>query len=329
MKGIIVNPLITRRALATIAAVGLFATALAGCNRDGGTASGSGSTGDSKATGAKVVLAVSTLNNPFFVTLRDGAVAEAEAKGISLDVSDAQNDASTQGNQLANAQAIGAKAVIVNPVDSDAVSPAVQRLVSASIPIIAVDRDVTGEKVASFISSDNVAGGRQAAEALAKAMGEKGKVLILQGVPGTSASRDRGRGFAEAIKAHSDIQVVAQQTANFDRTNGLNVTSNLMQAHPDVTGIFAENDEMALGAIQALGAKAGKDVLVLGFDGTPEGLKEIQDGRMVGSIAQQPAELGKLAVDQAVNAINGDPVDEIVPVPVTTVTKDNVAEFIK
>lgn len=328
MKGIIVNPLITRRALATIAAVGLFATALAGCNRDGG-ASGSDSTGDSKATGAKVVLAVSTLNNPFFVTLRDGAVAQAEAKGISLDVSDAQNDAATQGNQLATAQAIGAKAVIVNPVDSDAVSTAVQRLVSANIPIIAVDRGVTGAKVSSFISSDNVAGGRQAAEALAKAMGEKGKVLILQGVPGTSASRDRGQGFAEGIKAFSNIQVVAQQTASFDRTQGLNVTSNLMQANPDVTGIFAENDEMALGAIQALGARAGKDVLVFGFDGTPDGLEAIQDGRMVGSIAQQPAELGKLAVDQAVNAINGDPVDETVPVPVTSVTKDNVAEFIK
>ena len=125
--------------------------------------------------------------------------------------------------------------------------------------------------MSSFIASDNVAGGKLAAEALAEAIGESGKVIVLQGVAGTSASRERGQGFSEGIAAFPNIEVVAMQPADFDRAQGLDVATNLLQANPDVVGIFAENDEMALGAIQALGARAGQDVFVVGFDGTDDG----------------------------------------------------------
>ena len=131
------------------------------------------------------------------------------------------------------------------------------------------------------------------------------------------------------MKAFPDIKIVAKQTANFDRAAALDVTTNLLQANPGVSGVFAENDEMALGAVQALGAKAGKDVKVVGFDGTTDGLAAIKAGTMVASIAQQPAKLGQLAVEQAAKALKGDKVDATVPVSVVTVNKTNVGDFSK
>ena len=281
----------------------------------------------SSSGGDKVALLVSTLNNPFFVDLRDGAQAAAKDLGVDLMVSDAQNDSSTQQNQAQNAQSQGAKAVIINPVDSDAASPAVAPLLSSKLPVISVDRSVTGEDVTSHIASDNVAGGAQAADELAKAVGEKGKVIILQGTPGAASTRDRGDGFKKEIKKYSGIEVVAEQTANFDRAEALDVTTNLMQSHPDVVGIYAENDEMALGAIQSLGSKAGSDVKIFGFDGTEGGLKAVSNGTMVGTIAQQPKELGKKAVEAAVKAIKGESVEKTESIEVKTVTKENVADF--
>ena len=275
----------------------------------------------------KVALLVSTLNNPFFVDLRDGAQAEAKKLGVDLQVSDAQNDSSKQQDQAQNAQSQGAKAVIINPVDSDAAGPAVAPLLSSGMPVISVDRSVTGEKVTSHIASDNVAGGAQAADALAKSMGEKGEVLILQGIPGAASTRDRGKGFKDRIKKYPNIKVVAEQTANFDRAEALNVATNLLQSHPNAAGIYAENDEMALGAIQSLGAKAGKDVKVVGFDGTADGMKAIKAGTMAGTIAQQPKELGRSAVAAAVKAIKKQTVPKTEPITVKTVTAKNVADF--
>lgn len=277
----------------------------------------------------KIVIALSTLNNPFFVELRNGAIAAAKDAGVQLNVVDAQNDSATQANQLATAASGNTKAVIVNPVDSDAAASSVNALIKAGIPVIGVDRTVNGANLASLVASDNVAGGRQAAAELAKAMGEKGSVLHLQGVAGTSASRDRGTGFDEGMKAYPQITVVAKQTANFDRAAALDVTTNLMQANPGVTGLFAENDEMALGAIQALGAKAGNGVSVVGFDGTSAGLAAIKAGTLVATVAQQPAKLGQLAVELAVKAIKGETVKKTVPVEVVVVTKTNVGDFAK
>lgn len=308
-----------KKAVALVAATTLSVAGLAACGRGGDTADGGG--------GQTVYLALSTLSNPFFIQLRDGAQAEADSLGITLEVQDAQDDASTQLNQLSNALSTGAAAVIVNPVDSDAVVPGVTALIDADIPVIAVDRGVTDVDVTSFVSSDNVQGGTLAAEALANAIGETGDVIVLQGVPGSSASRARGEGFQEGISAFSNINVIATQTANFDRAEGLDVATNLLQANPGVVGIFAENDEMALGAIEALGARAGNDVFVVGFDGTEDGLAAISDGTMAASIAQQPEELGKRAVQQAKKALDGEETTAVVPVEVVVVNEDNVADF--
>ncbi|MFG2373807.1 substrate-binding domain-containing protein [Streptomyces sp. NPDC048504] len=275
----------------------------------------------------KLGLSLSTLNNPFFVQIRSGAQAEAKKLGLDLTVTDAQNDASQQANQLQNFTSSDYGAIIVNPVDSDAASNSVKAADKAKIPVIAVDRGVNKAAVDTLVASDNVVGGELAAKTVAEKLGGTGKIVILQGQAGTSAARERAEGFAKGLKAYPGIQVVAQQPADFDRTKGLDVMSNLLQAHPDVQGVIAANDEMALGAIKALGSKAGKSVSVVGFDGTPDGLTAVKQGTLYASVAQQPSQLGRIAVDNALRAAQGKKVESTVKVPVKVVTKENVAGF--
>ncbi|MBD0844084.1 substrate-binding domain-containing protein [Streptomyces sp. TRM68416] len=283
--------------------------------------------GSSNAAQQKVGLSLSTLNNPFFVQIRAGAQEQAKKLGVDLTVTDAQNDASQQANQLQNFTSEGLGSIIVNPVDSDAAGPSVRSANKAGIPVVGVDRGVNNAETAALVASDNVEGGQLGAKALAEKLGGRGTIVILQGQPGTSASRERGAGFAEGLKDYPGIKVVAKQPADFDRTKGLDVMTNLLQAHPDIDGVFAENDEMALGAIKALGTKAGKSVQVVGFDGTPDGLKAVEAGTLYASVAQQPKELGRIAVDNAVRAAEGKKVEQTVKVPVKVVTKENVAGF--
>ncbi|MFI6474913.1 substrate-binding domain-containing protein [Streptomyces sp. NPDC050516] len=283
--------------------------------------------GASGTTTTKLGMSLSTLNNPFFVQMKAGAQAEAKAEGIDLTVTDAQNDASQQANQVQNFTSSGMKSIIVNPVDSDAVGPSVRGANQADIPVVAADRGVNKARTATLVASDNVAGGRLAAQTLAEKLGGKGKIVILQGTAGTSASRERGAGFAEGLTAYPGIEVAARQPADFDRAKGLDVMTNLLQSHPDITGVFAENDEMALGAVKALGGRAGSSVAVVGFDGTPDGIKEVEAGTLYASVAQQPAELGRMAVRNAVRAARGKKPESAVKVPVKVVTKKNAAEF--
>ncbi|MBW8485647.1 ABC transporter permease/substrate-binding protein [Actinomadura parmotrematis] len=298
---------------AVLAAVVAIAVAVAATGGRSGGSSGGGAAG-----GVKIGLSVSTLNNPFFVEFRDGAQAEAKKLGVALTVSDAQNDASQQVNQVQNFTSAGDEAIIINPVDSDAAAPAVQAANRADIPVVAADRTVNKAKVAQLVASDNVAGGKDAARALAKQLGGKGKIVVIQGQAGTSASRERGQGFEQGLKEFPGIQVLARQPADFDRTKGLDVMTNLLQSHPDLQGVFAENDEMALGAVKALGGKAGTQVKVVGFDGTPEGLDAVKKGTMNATVAQQPRLLGQMAVRSAVKAAQGGtlPATSAVPVKV-------------
>ncbi|SDK58965.1 ribose transport system substrate-binding protein [Lentzea albidocapillata subsp. violacea] len=302
---------VTRRIALTLGAAALLAT---GC-------SGTGASGGQLTIG----LAVSTLNNPFFVELQQGAQEMADRLGAKLTVVDAQNDATNQVNQVQTLVTQGVKAIILNPVDSKQSAPAAKAAETANIPLISVDRAVEG-KVAAEVASNNVSGGSLAAIELGRAT--SGEVAHLKGIPGASASRDRGQGFEQGLNS-GNIKVVASAVADFDRAKGLNETTNLLQGHPGLKGLFAENDEMALGAIKALGARAGKDVQVVGFDGTPDGLKAIQDGTLAATIAQQPKLLGSKAVEQAVHAAKGEPVQQVVDVEVKVITAKNVAEFVK
>ena len=311
-----------RKTLAVVASATLLCTSLTACNRDSG---GNNAAGDS--ANKSITFALSTQANSFMVKMREGAQKKADELGLTINFQDASDDSATQANQLANAAATGAGAVIVNPTDSDAMAPAVKQLTDAKIPVVAVDRAVNNAEVSSYIASDNVGGGKQAAKALSEAIHGEGEILVLQGKTGSSASRERGQGFDEGLKDSPNIKVVAKQTAEFERVKGLDVTTNLLQAHPNVKAIFAENDEMALGAIEALGDKAGKDVIVVGFDGVEDALKAIKEGTMYASIAQQPADMAAQAVVEASKLLKGEAATKEMQVDVVTVTKDNVDKF--
>jgi ribose transport system permease protein len=271
-------------------------------------------------------MSLSTLNNPFFLQMRDGAQAEADEAGVNLVVTDAQDDASQQADQIQNFISTGVDAMVINPVDSDAAGPPVRGANNADIPVIAADRGVTEADIETLVASDNVEGGRLAAQALAEELGGEGRIVVLQGTPGTSASRERGSGFAEGIAEYPGIEVVAQQPADFDRSKGLDVMTNMLQGNGDVDGVFAENDEMALGAAAALSSR-GEEAVVIGFDGTPEGLEAVTGGTLYASVAQQPAEIGRVAVRNAIAAAAGEDLEETVMVPVEVVTEENVEDF--
>ncbi|PNR96986.1 ribose ABC transporter substrate-binding protein RbsB [Petrotoga sp. 9PWA.NaAc.5.4] len=249
----------------------------------------------------KVGLSISTLNNPFFVDLANGARDKAKELGVELIIVDARDDSAKQLNDVEDLISQKVNIILINPTDSDAVVAAIEEANNANIPVITVDRGASGGKVLLHIASDNVAGGRMAGAFIAEQIGAKGKVIELVGIPGTSSARDRGKGFNDEIAKYPNIKVVARQTANYNRAEGLVVMENLLQAHPDVNAVFAHNDEMALGALEAIKA-AGKidDIIVVGFDATPDALESVKRGELAATIAQQPYLMGSLAVEKAV-----------------------------
>lgn len=307
-----------KKLLSLLAALALVATA---CNGDDNGGDTPGADGD-----VTIGLSVSTLQNPFFVSLRDGAQEAADGAGAQLLVADAQDDAQTQANDIEDLITQGVDVIVVNPVDSSAIVSSIESANSAGIPVLTVDRGADGGEVVSHVASDNVLGGELAGEYLFDQIGGQGQVAQLEGVAGTSAARDRGQGFQNALDAAGDVELVASQTANFNREEGLNVAENILQANAALDGFFAQNDEMALGAVEAARG-AGADLVIVGFDATDDALAAIEAGDMDATIAQQPVEMGRTAVENAIAVAQGESVDAEVGVDVQLVTAENVGEF--
>ncbi|PJN88257.1 ribose ABC transporter substrate-binding protein RbsB [Bacillus sp. mrc49] len=290
---------------------------LAACSMDSGLKDDKKEKKDS-VKGVKIGVSISTLNNPFFVSLKNGVEKEAKEKGMKVTVVDAQDDTAKQISGIEDLILQKVDVLLVNPTDSAAISSAVQSANEAGIPVITIDRSSDEGDIETFIASDNVAGGEMAAEYLVKELGEKAKVVELEGVSGASATRERGKGFHNL--ADKQLDVVTSQTAEFDRTKGLNVMENILQGNKDIQAVFAHNDEMALGAIEAIKA-AGEDIIVVGFDGNDDALKAVENGELKATVAQQPTLIGEEAVNAAEKILKGDKVDETISVPLKLVTK--------
>ncbi|TDM44040.1 D-ribose ABC transporter substrate-binding protein [Macrococcoides canis] len=259
-------------------------------------------------------VSLSTLNNPFFVSIKEAIEKEAKNNNFKIKVVDAQDDSAKQSNDIDDLIQQQVDYLIINPTDSAAISSAVQNANAQDIPVITLDRSVEQGKVTQFIASDNVAGGKMAGEYIVKQVGEKASVGELEGVPGASATRERGKGFH--IVADKQLAVVSKQTAKFNRAEGLNVTQNMIQSHPDIKAIFAHNDEMALGAIEAIGTK---DILIVGFDGNDDAMKSIKNKKLDATIAQQPALMGEDAVKAILDLKDGKKIKSEVKVPLKLV----------
>ena len=249
----------------------------------------------------KIGMVLSTLNNPFFVNMKDGAEKEAEKLGYDLVVLDSQNDPAKERANVEDLVQLGVIALLINPTDSDAVVKTVEVANKSNIPVITLDRQANGGKITSHIASDNIKGGEMAAEyVLDKFKDEKGPINVveIQGIPGASATRDRGEGFHNIMDKNDKFNFISIQAADFDRQKGLQVMENIIQANPNIQVVFAHNDEMALGAVKAIKA-SGINALVIGFDGNDDAKDSIDANEMTATIAQQPDLIGALGVELA------------------------------
>ncbi|MEI5994381.1 D-ribose ABC transporter substrate-binding protein [Candidatus Enterococcus mansonii] len=274
-------------------------------------------TEEKKAADLKVGVSISTLNNPFFVSVKDGIQTLADENKTKTIISDAQNDASKQSNDIDDLIQQKVDVILVNPVDSSAIQPAVEAANEANIPVIALDRSSDGGEILTLVASDNVKGGEMAANFIKEKVGKDAKVAQLEGTPGASATRERGKGFESIAK--KDLKVVQSQSADFDRAKGLTVMENILQSSSDIKAVFAQNDEMALGAVEALKSAGKKDVLVVGFDGNEDGLKAVKAGTLAATVAQQPVEMGKLALQAAYDHFEGKKVESKIDSPLELV----------
>ncbi|MCM3177242.1 ribose ABC transporter substrate-binding protein RbsB [Cytobacillus horneckiae] len=285
------------------------------CSLEGGDTKGTEEKGAKDDTAAKKIgISISTLNNPYFVTLKDSAEAKAKELGMETTTVDAQNDPAKQVSDIEDLIQQGVDILLINPADSSAIAAAISSANNANIPVITVDRSAEGGEVVAHVASDNAAGGKMAGEYIIEQLGEEAKVVELEGIPGSSAARERGAGFNEAIAAASGYEVASKQAANFDRAQGLTVMENIIQSTKDFKAVFAHNDEMALGAVQALNAAGLTDVIVVGFDATEDAVKAVEDGKMAATVAQKPDLMGEQAIEAAQKVLKDETVEEFIPV---------------
>jgi ribose transport system substrate-binding protein len=304
----------------TTAILGIALALATACNREGGPSGG-----------PTVALVLKTLNNPFFIELADGAREAADSLGIELLVQapDREIDVEKQMQIVENLLQTDVDVLALAPSGSREIVPAVVKANQAGIPVVVVDTRVdaaalaaAGGRVETFIGSDNVNGGRIAGQFVARALNGQGRVAIVEGIPGHETGDSRLRGFREAIAEHPGIEIVASQTANWERDQAFNVTQNLLQSHPDLQALFAANDVMALGAVEAVAA-AGRtgDLIVVGFDAQDEARAAIADGAMDATVAQHPREMGRLAVESAWRLLQGESVPAEQPVRIELVSE--------
>jgi len=311
---------LTRRAL--VAAVLAIAVA-PGCNR--------GARDETKTAKPRVAFVMKTLNHPFFLDMQRGAQDAAASLDVDLVVQAAEReiDVEKQVQIIENLLQTGIHALCVTPSGSKEIASAIAKANRARIPVIVVDTRVDPQtakdadlKIHAFVGSDNYEGGKIAGEYLKKATGGRARVAILEGIPGHETGDFRQRGFRDAVKGASGIAIVASQPANWERDQGFTVFQNMLQAHPDIDALFACNDLMALGAIEAIAAagRTGK-IRVIGYDALDDARKAIQAGTMEATIAQAPRQMGRIAVESAVQVVRGGLPPSEITVPIELVTK--------
>ncbi len=294
---------------------------LAGCNR-----------APDESGEPRVALVLKTLNNPFFIDMQRGAEEAAEKLGVRLVVQAAERelDVEKQLQIIENLIQTRVDALCVTPSGSKEIVPAIAKANQAGIPVIIVDTKVDPEalgsrRIATFIGSDNYEGGRVAGNYILENLEGTAKVAILEGIPGHETGDNRLRGFRDAVADAPGVEIVASQPANWERDQGFNVFQNILQAHPGIDTLFACSDLMALGALEAIEA-AGKtgSIRIIGFDALPEARQAIREGKMLASVAQFPAEMGRRAIESAVKAIRGEELPDAEPVQIQLITRQSV-----
>lgn len=274
-------------------------------------------------------VSMALFDDNFLTIVRTAIQKEMQKDGVNGQIEDAKNDVSQQLQQVQNFIGQGVDAIIVNPVDTDAVKPIMEQAKKANIPLVFVNRRPAAELTdkMAFVGSDSELAGRLQMEALARAMNGKGNVAILLGDLANESTRARTKGVEAVVAKYPDIKIVQKQTAKFMRNDAVDVVSNWMTAGDDINAIASNNDEMAIGALQALG-KNSSNVLIAGVDGTPDALQMIKNGKMVATVFQDARGQGEGAVQTAIKLVKGEQVQKVVDIPFQLITKENYAQFV-
>lgn len=278
----------------------------------------------------KIAIIISTLNNPWFVFLADNAAAKAKELGYETKIFDSQNNTSLEADHFENALAAGYNAILFNPTDADGSIANVLKAKEAGVPVFCMDREVNSTEAAtSQVLSDSYSGCVALGKYFVQQMNKQGKYVELLGLVGDNNTWNRSKGFHEVVDHYPGLQMVAQQSADFDRNKALEVMESILQAHGDITGVFCGNDAMAMGAYQAL-VSAGKDkqVKVFGFDGAEDVIHAIADGKIVATGMQFPKVMAQTAATFADEYFKGRrKFPQKMPVAVEMVTRQNIGDY--
>jgi inositol transport system substrate-binding protein len=304
----------------------LVAAAVSGCNQKQNTDQNAAPPAQHQLT---IGITYQNLQNEFIINIQDAVRAEAKKQNVNLLESDGQGNADNQISQVQDFIARGVDAIILNPYDKEGSAHAVDLAIQAHKPIVVVNAIVSNlQKANAYVGSEDAEAGRIEAQRIMDILHGKGNVVIIHGPNGHSAEVQRSEGIKEVLTKYPDVKVVAEQTANWDRAQALNLMENWLASGQKIDAVLAQNDEMALGALKAVQA-AGKqnDIAVIGIDAIPDALKAVQDGKMVGTVFQDAKGQGTMAVDMAVQLAQGKTVQHDNYIPFQLVTKTNVADF--
>ncbi len=292
-----------------------FILPASGCKRDAT---------ESDTSSRTIGVTLLTVQHQFYQDLRSGLEEEAEKHDYKLLISTAEFDSARQANQIDEFLVQRVSALVVCPCDSRSVGASIAAANEAGIPVFTADIASTSPlgKVTAHIASNNVLGGQEAAKLLAKAIGGAGKVAILTH-PAVASVRDRVNGFKKGISEHKEIEVVAELSAEGKRDKAVRVMEDLLQAHPEIVGVFGINDDSALGALAAI-ESAGKlgTVKIVGYDATPEARSKIKSGAIYGDVIQHPRRIGQLTMQTIHDHLEGRPTPASIPVEVGTYTAE-------
>jgi len=288
-----------------------------------------GATTNSKSDSSKIVIGLSmnTQSNPFFVDVKAGVQKAADDNNVTLIVTDAQNNSATQVSDIENLIQKKPDAIIIDPTDSDAIVAAIESCNKAGIPVITMDRQAKGGDVASHIGYNAIKSGTIAGNYLVDLFKDKDSVNVveIQGIMGTNVAQDRSKGFNDTISKAPNFKKVATQAAEFDRAKAMTVMENILQANPKIDCVYAANDEMGLGAIEAISAAGRLDeITVISCDAIDPAIAKIKSGELEATIAEPPFFLGKKGLEIALDVINKKTVEKTIQLDNQLVTKENV-----
>lgn len=288
------------------------------------------STSQAKTGPGRIAIVISTLNNPWFVVLANSARDEVRSRGYAATVFDSQNDPAKEAAHFENIVALGYRAVLFDATDAAGSVANALRAQRAGIPVFTMDREInSNEATVSQVLSDNYAGAVSVGEYFTGQLRGQGRYAELLGLVNDNNTWNRSKGFHSVVDRYPGLQMVAQQSAEFDRSRALEVMEAILQAHPQIDAVFCGNDAMALGAYQALlGAGRAEQVKVFGFDGSDDAIHSIADGKMAATAMQYPQTMARMAAEFADRYLKGErKLPGRVPVTVDLITQHNVARF--